>query len=391
MTPVPEDLKPYKVSYERGFLPRCAPNKRLSSGFDMIECIAEELPSLLAARSFSTSRQRHRPVLDVSNLPQREQERAFMLCSFLGSGWVHEKHAENIAAQSIPDWIAVPLCELALRLDRPPILAYASYALHNWRIIDPGKPLGLDNMALMQHFLGGLDEEWFTLIHVEMEAKAGPGIMSAVRAQRAVSLGDTAHVKHYLQLLHYSLEDVNATFARMPERCDPYIYYNRVRPWIHGWHNQPLLPNGVVYEGVDRFKGQPQKFRGETGAQSSILPLLDAALGVVHEPDPMMSVHLAEMPMYMPVAHRKLIKAASGWPAMRPYVVAHPELKDAFNSCIDGIYAFSMMHLKYAAMYIFNQAQKAAGTNQTAVGTGGTPFMPSLQKHAKERLAARVE
>ena len=27
---------------------------------------------------------------------------------------------------------------------------------------------------------------------------------------------------------------MNAHFDRMPERCDPYIYYQRVRPYIHG-------------------------------------------------------------------------------------------------------------------------------------------------------------
>ena len=44
---------------------------------------------------------------------------------------------------------------------------------------------------------------------------------------------------------------------RMPEKCDPFIYYNRVRPYIFGWKNNPATPDGVIYEGVDvkaRFK-----------------------------------------------------------------------------------------------------------------------------------------
>jgi len=36
-----------------------------------------------------------------------------------------------------------------------------------------------------------------------------------------------------------------ATLKRMPERCDPYIYFHRVRPYIHGWKNHPDLPAGV--------------------------------------------------------------------------------------------------------------------------------------------------
>ena len=42
---------------------------------------------------------------------------------------------------------------------------------------------------------------------------------------------------------------------RMPERCDPYIYFNRVRPYIHGWANHPALPAGMLYEGIDEYGG----------------------------------------------------------------------------------------------------------------------------------------
>ena len=74
------------------------------------------------------------------------------------------------------------------------------------------------------------------------------------------------------------------TLRRMPEWCEPFIYH-RVRPYIHGWKNHPDLPEGVIYEGVEAYGGKPQQFRGETGAQSSIVPALDAMLGVGHKED----------------------------------------------------------------------------------------------------------
>src|SRR5207249_7739903 len=76
-----------------------------------------------------------------------------------------------------------------------------------------------------------------------------------------------------------------ASLKRMPEWCDPYMYYHRVRPYIHGWKNHPDLPHGVIYEGVEAYGHQPQQFRGETGAQSAIVPSLDAMLGVRHKDD----------------------------------------------------------------------------------------------------------
>ena len=65
------------------------------------------------------------------------------------------------------------------------MLSYASYALHNWRRLDPQKPIELGNVVLLQNFLGGLDEEWFVLIHIDIEAKAGPGLVGLVQAHNA--------------------------------------------------------------------------------------------------------------------------------------------------------------------------------------------------------------
>ena len=67
----------------------------------------------------------------------------------------------------------------------------------------------------------------------------------------------------------------------MPEKCDPYIYYHRVRPYIFGWKNNPDLPDGLIYDGF--FQAKPQLFRGETGAVSSIPSL--TLFNVHHEKD----------------------------------------------------------------------------------------------------------
>ena len=45
-----------------------------------------------------------------------------------------------------------------------------------------------------------------------------------------------------------------ATLGRMGEKCDPAIYYQRVRLPMSGWRNNPALPGGLVYEG--QFGGQ---------------------------------------------------------------------------------------------------------------------------------------
>jgi indoleamine 2,3-dioxygenase len=189
------------------------------------------------------------------------------------------------------------------------------------------------------------------------------------------------------------------TLLRMKERCDPYVYYTRVRPYIHGWNNNPALPDGLVYEGVADYGGRPQQFRGETGAQSSIVPCLDGGLGITHAPDPL-TVYLQEMRDYMPPRHRTFLQTLEktkdnrGRPALSGYVrdrkLSRPELWTAYCTCVDLLAQFRDIHIGYADSYIHRQHQSLA-SNPTAVGTGGTPFMTYLQKHLDETKQAIVK
>jgi indoleamine 2,3-dioxygenase len=176
----------------------------------------------------------------------------------------------------------------------------------------------------------------------------------------------------------------------MPELCDPYVYYRRVRPYIHGWKDHPLLPEGVIYRGVRELRELPQRWRGETGAQSGIVPALDAALGVVHAADPLRA-YLAEMRDYMPPGHREFLAAVEAAPSIRAAVLASsdPDLRAAYDESLRWLEAFRSTHLDYAARYIHQQRPTGAA-NPTAVGTGGTPFMAYLRKHRDETARHRV-
>ena len=180
---------------------------------------------------------------------------------------------------------------------------------------------------------------------------------------------------------------------------DPYMYYNRVRPYIHAWKNSPTLPQGLVYEGVTAYAGRPQQFRGETGAQSSIVPCLDAGLGVSHAPDPL-TVYLQEMREYMPPQHRAFLRAIeqSTDEKNRPLLSAYirdrrsdnPNLWRSYCTCVDLLAQFREIHIGYADSYIHRQHQIHA-SNPSAVGTGGTPFIAYLQKHLDETRRALVD
>jgi indoleamine 2,3-dioxygenase len=203
--------------------------------------------------------------------------------------------------------------------------------------------------------------------------------------------GDGERLEALLSQVESSLRAMHATLRRMPEWCDPFIYYHRVRPYIHGWKNHPDLPEGVIYEGVEAYGGLPQQFRGETGAQSSIVPALDAMLGVAHKED-MLSTYLKEMRAYMPPAHRAFIEALERRGSVRPFAqrAGRRALTSAYNACVEALENIRSLHFEYAATYIFQQAQTDA-KNPHAVGTGGTPFMDYLKKHRDETGENRLK
>ena len=64
----------------------------------------------------------------------------------------------------------------------------------------------------------------------------------SVRSSEASNAGDVARTRTLLEDMGATWHAINAIFDRMPERCDPYVYFERVRPYIHGWRDNPALP-----------------------------------------------------------------------------------------------------------------------------------------------------
>src|SRR5882672_7638870 len=365
----------------RGFLPSPDPLTRLPADFAAWDEVGHELPKLLAAGRARATLDRL-PALDLRELPDAAVQRAMVLLSFFGHAYVYQSWQTDVADR-LPAALARPWVTIANRLGRPPILSYASYALDNWRRLDPDGPIALGNLALLQNFLGGLDEEWFITVHIQIEAQAAPAEAALPRAQQAARDGNVAALTAALTTVAGALERMNQTLLRMPENCDPYIYYQRVRPFIHGWQQHP-----VVYEG--EYGGVPQTFFGETGAQSTIVPCLDAVLGVRHRTDDLRA-YLAEMRRYMPRGHVAFLEQLEAGPSVRDFALrtSDADLRSAYDACVAGVEAFRSTHLEYAGRYIQKQAQ--VGANSTAYGTGGTPFMRYLRKHRDETRVHRVD
>ena len=150
------------------------------------------------------------------------------------------------------------------------------------------------------------DEHWFILIHVEIEALAARILDAIAKAQIGLSTREPTIVNDALWAIAGAVSDQVKVLRRIPEKMDPALYYKTFRPYIRFFEN-------VFYEATEQrpiadSDGHApamvrMNFRGETGAQSSIMPTLVAFMKIPHRPS-MLTNHLADMRKYMPAEHR---------------------------------------------------------------------------------------
>ena len=373
----------------QGFLPKKMPARSFSIQSEScarIEEICNNLPKLLlTGKVQSTVNKLSKKDLSINELLINQMGQDLKLAmsqlSFIAHAYIW---GDKKPHGKLPESLAKPWVEVASNQGRPAILSYASYCLDNWFLINAEEPISLENVGLINNFLGGVDEDWFVTIHVCIENAASEAINACSQIAGCDQDTQENEISNLLQKICLSMRRVNEVFARMPEKCDPYIYYHRVRPFIFGTKDNPDLKNGLVYEG--QFDNEPQFFRGETGAQSSIIPSLDGALQIAHTKDHLRH-YLNEMRDYMPPKHREFISKLEKKSQVKKLVENSKRLSEQYNECLEEIRAFRAMHLEYAGTYIHKQSQiknPFGRGGSTITGTGGTPFMTYLKKHRDE-------
>lgn len=342
----------------RGFLPCDDPASALTLGpaFEALDQLGRDLPSLLLepeCRAYLRSRVI--PAWPYTNLPPTlvPQARLFYLrLGFLASGYINQ--IGQPPCHSLPANLARPLCQVAGLLGRPPMLSYDGYALYNWRRFDPDKPVMLGNIDTLQNFVHLYDEHWFILVHVEIEALAAQ-ILAAIIGLEAQPQWSQATADAALSRIGAALEQIVAVLQRIPERMSDELYYSRFRPYIGQFHD-------VTYEAT----GHRFSFRGETGAQSSVMPTLVALMKIPHAPSRLIQ-HLVDMRRYMPAGHVQWLQRVEQLPDLRP--LASPE---CFNAVLEQMARFREVHYHWAIKYIARRCNDQQGT-------GGTPYLKWLK------------
>jgi indoleamine 2,3-dioxygenase len=198
------------------------------------------------------------------------------------SGRLRKANANG--SQRLPPQIAIPFLEVSKHHDLPPTATYSSLVLWNFAFQSPlcdlTDPINLRSL----HTVTGLkDEEWFYLISVALESRGGPIVIELLNCVEAVQQRNEAATIASLNQTTYNIQQIGLLLQRMYERCDPQTYYHDIRPLLAGTKGMATsgLPNGVFFDEGDG-KGEWRQSSGGSNGQSSLIQLLDIALGVDH-------------------------------------------------------------------------------------------------------------
>ncbi|KAG0029181.1 hypothetical protein BGZ81_004043 [Podila clonocystis] len=437
-------LEDYDVSPQTGFVPTHGPLARLPQEyFEPWEQILDQLNPLLDSKqlrirvdkvSFMLS-------LDVSRLEsRRERQRAYSLLSIIAHSYVWGQGLD--IAQSIPEPLAVPWQTISDILDIPPVLTYASSDLWNWKVKDRKGSYDIDNLAALHCMTGTSDEDWFVIVSIAVEVEGGAALQPLLDAMHAVRRNDPEAVLAKLKNVLPQLENVSKLLARMFERCDPAVFYWKIRKFLAGSENSASLglPNGLEFKGVNN--NERKYHMGATAGQSSLFPALDVILGIEHfesksdDDVKRKNILLAKMKKYMPAPHRAFLDHLAKVANLRPFVLEFAsentliaqELTLVYDACVHQIKLFRDTHIQIVTRYIMTQAKRGppegwedyrvqVGVNKedekkkaeelmkektqfsgTKVedelvmkGTGGSDLMPFLKQNRDETNAAKVQ
>jgi indoleamine 2,3-dioxygenase len=434
--PVPAD---YGLSETNGFLPEDPPLSRLPDPYyNKWEDIIANLQALILCRRIRAVVDRL-PIYSTVGL-EREAEwrRAYSLLCFIAHAYIW---GGDEPSGRLPKSISVPLQEVARHLQVPPVATYAALCLWNYKPIFDDEGIDtLENLATLNTFTGSLDESWFYLVSVAIEARGAHTVPLMLDTIRAAQNHDSTTVTRCLHSFAESMSELTAILQRMHENCDPFIFYDRIRPFLAGSKNMAEvgLPFGVFYEESDG-SGEYRKYSGGSNAQSSLIQFFDIILGIEHRPTgynkdaevpgatprpgesksrPDTHNFLQEMRRYMPASHARFLVDVAAVANIKQFVLSRPHdtaLSLAYDACLAMLTTFRDKHIAIVARYIVMPARKvrdmwqsptatrrrmnlATSTRQNTEpsedahkdrcfrGTGGTSLIPFL-KQARDETA----
>ncbi len=249
-----------------------------------------------------------------------------------------------------------------------------------------------ENLELIRSFTGGQSEIGFILVHITMVAMTPGVVQGALKALDACRNGDRDGFNKGLLKYQQTMNAINREMDTMWLRSKP-EEYNDFRTFIMGIKNQPMFPEGVYYEDHDASSGKvvkrgPWQFRGESGANDSIIPTSDNLLQLTDNmPSNPLTEILQDFRTYRPIQHNKWLSYIYDYAKsvnLKDFAMKDETSKVRYLSILDEIRDFRNRHWQFTKEYIIKRTSHP-------VATGGSPIITWLPNQLSATLAAMEE
>jgi indoleamine 2,3-dioxygenase len=378
----------FHVSQEHGFLPKKDPFKVLPSEYI---CLQELIDKLHVFQNYEENIS-NKGILGipdeivsyVNNIPDyssliQEETDVFVLqalyraYSFITSGFTLEKAYQEflksgnygVARQLLPKNISVPFVLVCEKIDAYPWLDYHyAYSLGNYVKKDPTGDLHWKNLDMACKFTGTPDEIGFIMVHVYIN-EVSPNLVGSV-----IEYGKNNSINS-LKICGENLQEMNKRRRDM-WKASRHEHYNDFRIFIMGIKgNDSIFGQGLVYQ--DCFNNEPQQYRGQTGAQDNIIPMMDIFTGIVdYYPDNKLTEYLMDLRTYRPKCIQNFLMDLRNHYKEKPLFKQLVEIGNYEGlvyllKIVDEVYLFRNGHWQFVQKYIMSNTKYA-------FATGGTPI-----------------
>jgi len=237
--------------------------------------------------------------------------------------------------------------------------------------------LNRNNLDSLFSFTGSKDEEWFYVDTLLVEVAAIRSVSEVPAIVSNCNVADNSELIKNLCNVEQSIKAMQEAIYHMRDKCDPTVFYTKVRIFHAGWKNNDTLPDGLLYKGVT---DTPLQYSGGNAGQSSTLAMLDVLLGVEHTGD-VQDFFMAQR-HHMIERHRLFLEELKVRVHLRDHVKLSGDgkLLSTFNNTVEALVNLRNEHIKLVSLYIVLQKGKVGGqASLETKGTAGTGFMQLLK------------
>ena len=403
----------FNVSGDNGFLPIKEPIVRLPPQYNELQRVIDNLHVMKNEEEKGILGKPNEIVVQIATIPNYKDiienetdvfvlQALYRAYTFITSGFTLELSYQEFikngnygeARGLLPVYIAEPLVLVSNKLQAYPWLDYHyAYSLGNYVKKNPEEGLHWKNLDMACKFVGSSDEIGFIMVHVyinEMSPQLVRSVMEYGKASRSgisvecyVDACDHVFDRKVLyvpqeDIINEHLQECGLVMSEMNKRrrdmwtASRHERYNDFRVFIMGIKgNDKIFPNGLTYENC--FNNEPQYYRGQTGAQDSIIPMMDIFTGIVdYYPDNQLTQYLLDLRSYRPVCIQNFFND------LREHYKNNnifEQLKNDSNyegliyllKIVDEVYLFRNGHWQFVQKYIMSNTKYA-------FATGGTPI-----------------